>query len=80
MSDEEKPVERKARRRWKLAVVPLMLYVLSTGPISWIAGRYYNSVPEGIFIALRIVYAPLYWLADVAPWFKDAWKWYLRLL
>jgi hypothetical protein len=74
--DDERP--NKSSPRWVIVVVLLLativLYVLSTGPAVWLRNR--GAISQEQLLA---VYAPLSWLYDVVPFFKDALDAYLWL-
>lgn len=78
MSDEnEEPAKRS--KRWVIAVVVLILYVLSTGLVDWIAKRHSDHLSDWMVTALRVIYAPVIWLAEVSPGFHETLNWYLGL-
>ena len=47
------------------AILPLVLYPLSIGPMEWLWRHGY--IPEAIQPVVRYVYAPLIWLAEQSP-------------
>jgi len=51
----------------------LPMYVLSIGPVAWLAERFPSLEPIGI------IYAPMAFLAEVGQPFNDAMSWYIEL-
>jgi len=62
-----------------LALVVLLglpvLYVLSIGPVAWLANREYLS--EWALEILSVVYLPLQFLADSSEWAEQWAQWYI---
>lgn len=62
---EAKEIELTVRRRWPRSVralILLVLYVLSIGPMFW---HWYEAVNMGGYRFLRVVYAPLQLLCAI---------------
>jgi hypothetical protein len=55
------------------ALMLLPMYVLSIGPVAWLAERFPSLEPIGI------IYAPMAFLAEVGQPFNDAMSWYIEL-
>jgi hypothetical protein len=56
---------------WMLSV--LVFYVLSAGPITKL------FLPRIIPEQFRVIYAPLWWLADHSTLFSEFYEWYMHL-
>jgi hypothetical protein len=52
---------RRSRRFWIVIVALPVLYVLSSGPMVWLAVK--MGAPDWVFGALETVYGPSLWLA-----------------
>ena len=77
MSELDRATKRHASQTWLVLVVSLLivmplLYVLSCGPVAWIAdrtgGNWYDEV-----------YAPMNWLYESVPATRPWLEWYVGL-
>jgi hypothetical protein len=59
-----------------VGLVVIVLYVLSFGPACWLA---FNVLPESMFPAFEVLYAPLDTCADLTEPTKKALRWYTDL-
>jgi hypothetical protein len=68
-------VERKTSK-WKLtlmwSVALLLFYIVSPGPIIWLAQHNYISQAKAAPV-LDVIYFPLKWLFENSPAFHDIW-------
>ena len=75
------PRPRSERRSWPAVVlVGLLLptlYVLSIGPVSWLADRF--TLDSWVWSAAYYFYLPLGWLREACPPFEVALNWYAGL-
>jgi hypothetical protein len=78
-ADEHPSNDRRPRRSAGMltgclatALILLPPYVLSTGPVVWLAQRGY------VHPAIGLIYAPLALLANWVPFARTALNWYLR--
>jgi hypothetical protein len=78
--DEHDASDRRPRQSGGLlvgcfitALILLPPYVLSTGPMLWLAKRGY------VHPAIGLVYAPLVLLAEWVPYVRNALNWYVGL-
>ena len=80
MSDNDEP-KAKSRAAVKCAFFlgGLFLYVLSIGPIEWIASRSARVVPNWFNNVVEVVYWPLDGVADHWVWFDKFLDWYIGL-
>jgi hypothetical protein len=79
---EERSLSRRFIFRALQVAAALMglaaLYVLSFGPAIWLGGTHFGNT-NGRFEKMEAFYRPLGWLADEAPAFKSALRWYALL-
>lgn len=79
--DEKRPALRGAGPAAVVAVILLLLmpllYVLSIGPVVWLASRHIIEVNEDSYVAS--FYAPLIYVADSSTAFEDGLTWYAEL-
>lgn len=69
--------ERWAKRTAVMLLVLPTLYVLSIGPVSWLATRKY--LPDLALRAAGMFYEPVNWIGQNGPKpFKDAIEWYVK--
>jgi hypothetical protein len=71
--DPIKSIDRKSVRRWRIALVLSVLYVLSMGPANRLVGNDAISVP---FV---VVYFPLLILSRLFPPVREFLAWYCHL-
>jgi hypothetical protein len=78
--NREHNMRRRGFPKWVLwggaAVAVLLLYVLSVGPVHWLARGHGRSVRE----AVNAFYTPLGLTADRFPALRRAFEWYANLL
>jgi len=60
-----------------VAVLVLVVYPLSIGPIYWLV--VHDKLPVPLFRALVVVYWPVDWLYDNSTSFASVLDWYLEL-
>lgn len=82
MADEhDEPANRS--KRWVWFVTLPVLYVLSVGPVIWIAALVSRWFPSAAGIQetamFQTIYAPLRLAAHHSPWFSDFLFWYILL-
>ena len=84
MADDE--YEEKRSKRWVIALVVPILYVLSIGPANGLLFRLiYHPDLLGETLGTcavnlyNVVYTPLVWLCNVAPSLRPGLEWYVGL-
>lgn len=72
----------RMRRPWLVAVsialLLISLYVLSTGPVSWLYNHSYISLETSAWIG-NTLYPPLRWCTDHSESFRKLLAWYTSL-
>jgi hypothetical protein len=83
MSDDEPKRGKQRFKRWVIAVLAPILYVLSFGPTTCITFTLFcdgklplDSWPLTVY---RVLYSPLLWLAERVSWFDRLLTWYMDL-
>ena len=75
------------RKRWIIAIVLLVVYVPSVGPVVWVTALITARLPvrDGYHfhqfadVVLSVIYFPLRWLAHQSPLFDELLMWYVNL-
>jgi hypothetical protein len=74
MTDRKKPT---AGFWITLALVAVLLYVLSIGPVAWINFHTGGSRTGWALDAFGAIYSPIIYLARHSEWARNAWEWYM---
>ena len=88
MADDESPEQTRHSRRWAIAVVAPVLYVLSVGPTVWaisisqdlLSPVAAERIEATVQFVNPIMYAPLMWASERMPWFDQLLEWYVNLI
>lgn len=83
MSEEHDEPEKKSKR-WRLLVTLPLFYVLSAGPVIWVANcadrQFGQAHGPWYWSVIATVYSPLGWVSDRNESFDDLMTWYTQLL